>query len=232
VSRSIAAPLAVLAALSLPASHARAAVIVPAPDFKSVADRVHALTVLVRGRAFVAGHDEAGHLRVDEGTSAASGVLVGAGLVVTELSSVTLPGKDGKPEPVSGIEVVIPEVGSVPAEIASVDADAGIAVLRLPDETRELPGAVLALREHSDGDAFIAIGADGTRLRAVPVLAGRSGGDGLRLRIDRELPDLFRGGPLFDGQGRLAGLIVGGNAAIPVSRLRPILDRLLGSDGI
>jgi hypothetical protein len=232
VSRSVAAPLAVLTALSLSAWQGRAAVIVSTPDFKSVADHVHALTVLVRGRAFVAGRDEAGHLRVDEGRSAASGVLVGAGLVLTELSSVTLPGKDGRPEPVSGIEVVIPEVGSVPGEIATIDVDAGIAVLRLPDETREIGGAVLAQRDRGENDAFIAIGADGTHLRAVPVLAGRSGGDGLRLRIDRALPDLFRGGPLFDGQGRLAGLVVSANAAIPVSRLRPILDRLLGSDGI
>ena len=220
--------LAVLAVL-LGASRAPAAVIVSGPDFKSVADHVHSLTVLVRGRAFVARRDHEGHLRVNEGSSAASGVLVGGGFVVTDLSTVTLPGKDGIPEPVAAIEVAIADVGTVPAQVASLDPDLGVAVLRLPDETRQLPGAVLAREERGETDGYIAIGANGTRLTAWPVLAGRGGS---RLAIDRALPDLFRGGPLFDGHGRLAGVIVGASAAIPISQLRPLLDKLLAPDGI
>jgi hypothetical protein len=227
VTRSI--PMLALLATLLAASRAPAAVVVVRPDFKSVADHVHSLTVLVRGHAFVAGRDEEGHLRVNEGSSAASGVLVGGGLVVTDLSSVTLPGKGGMPEPVASIEVQISAVGTVPAEVASLDAELGVAVLRLPDAARELPGAVLARQDRDENDGYIAIGADGTHVTALPVLAGRGGA---RLTLDRDLPDVFRGGPLFDGQGRLAGLIVGTSAAVPASQLRPLLDKLLGSDGI
>jgi hypothetical protein len=213
------------------AGSASAAVVVPGPDLKTVADRVHALTVLVRARAFVMGRDAGGHLHVDEGLSATSGVLVGDALAVTDLSSVTLPGKDGKPEPVAVIEVVLPEVGTVPAQVAAVDADLGIAVLRLPDETRELPGAVLATADGGASEARIAIGADDTHLRAIPVVVG-AGASGSRLSLDRALPDFFRGGPLFDDQGHLAGVIVGSSGAVPVSQLRPLLDKVAAAGGI
>jgi hypothetical protein len=238
MSRSLPVPRAALAVLSCGvalAGSASAAVVVTGPDFKSVADRVHALTVLVRAHAFVSGRDAGGHLRVDEGVSASSGVLVGGALAVTDLSSVTLPGKDGKPEPVAAIEVVLPEVGTVPAQVAAVDAGLGIAVLRLPDETREIPGAVLASGDSAESEARIAIGADEAHLRAIPVQVGvPEGGDesGSRLAIDRALPDFFRGGPLFDGQGRLAGVIVGSSGAVPVSQLRSLLGKLAAAGGI
>jgi hypothetical protein len=209
------------------AGSASAAVVVPAPDFKTVADRVHGLTVLVRARAFVMGRDASGRLHVDAGLSATSGVLVGGALAVTDLSSVTLPGKDGKPEPVAAIEVVLPEVGTVPAQVLAVDADLGIAVLRLPDELRELPGAVLATVEDGESDTRIAIGADDTHLRAIPVVVG-AGPSGSRLSLDPALPDFFRGGPLFDDQGHLAGVIVGSSGAVPVSQLRLLLDKAAG----
>jgi len=213
------------------AGSASAAVVVSTPDFKTVADRVHGLTVLVRARAFVMGRDAGGHLHVDEGLSAISGVLVGGALAVTDLSSVTMPGKDGKPEPVAAIEVVLPEVGTVPAQVAAVDTDLGIAVLRLPDETRELPGAVLATADGAESEARIAIGADDTHLRAIPVVV-RSDPSGSRLSLDRALPDFFRGGPLFDAQGHLAGVMVGAGAAVSSSQLRALLDKLAGAGGI
>jgi len=148
---------------------------------------------------------------------------------------VTLAGKDGKPEPVASIEVVLPEVGTVPAQVATTDPALGIAVLRLPDEMREVSGAVLATSDGGESEARIAIGADDTHLRAIPVLVGTANAPadgGSRLAIDRALPDFFRGGPLFDAQGRLAGLIVGSSGAVPVSRLRALLDRLAAPSGI
>jgi hypothetical protein len=211
---------------------ASAAVVVPGPDFKSIADRVHALTVLVRARAFVLGRDAGGRLHVDEGVSATSGVLVGDALAVTDLASVTLPGKDGKPEPVAAIEVVLPEVGTVPALVAAVDTGLGIAVLRLPDATRELPGAVLAPGDGGESQTRLAIGADDTHLRVVSVLVGGANESGSRLAIDRALPDFFRGGPLFDAQGHLAGVMVGAGAAVSSSQLRALLDKLAGAGGI
>jgi len=231
VSRS---SLAVLCSASLVAGSASAAVVLQNPDFKSVADRVHALTVLVRGHAFVAEHDAEGHLRVEEGVSATSGVLLGRALVATDLSSVTLAGKDGKPEPVASIEVVLPEVGTVPAQVAATDPALGIAILRLPDEMREVAGAVLAAGDGGDSEARIAIGADDTHLRAIPVLVGAANAsdDGAPLAIDRVLPGFFRGGPLFDEQGRLAGVIVGSSGAVPASRLRALLDKLAAPSGI
>jgi len=229
------ASLAVLCSASLVAGSASAAVVLQNPDFKSVADRVHALTVLVRGHAFVAEHDAEGHLRVEEGVSATSGVLLGRALVATDLSSVTLAGKDGKPEPVASIEVVLPEVGTVPAQVAATDPALGIAILRLPDEMREVAGAVLAAGDGGDSEARIAIGADDTHLRAIPVLVGAANASdegGAPLAIDRALPGFFRGGPLFDEQGRLAGVIVGSNGAVPASRLRALLDKLGAPSGI
>jgi len=59
--------------------------------------------------------------------------------------------------------------------------------------------------------------------------------DSPRLRTDRALPASFRGGPLFDAQGRLAGVNVrresDGSTAVPASLLRPLLEKLLGAGG-
>jgi hypothetical protein len=161
---------------------------------------------------------------------------VGGGLALTDLASVTVPGHDGMPEPADAIEVAVPEVGSVPAKVVGIVSDLGLAVLRLSDEARELPGAILQPSDPNEKQALIAIGAGERRLTAVTVVAGPPDGeDVIRLPIDRALPDLFRGAPLFDEQGRLSAVIVrsgAGAEAAPVSHLRPILDKLLGSNGI
>jgi hypothetical protein len=60
----------------------------------------------------------------------------------------------------------------------------------------------------------------------------RADPSGSRLSLDRALPDFFRGGPLFDDHGHLAGVIVGSSAAVPVSQLRPLLDKVAAAGGI
>ena len=220
---------------------ARPAVVVPGPprpDFKPVADRVHALAVLVSARAFIAERTDDGRVQVHEAVSSASGVLIGNGLALTDLGAVSLPRRNGGLEPPSEIEVVIAGVGVVSARLVAGDAALGLAILRLPDEARALPGASLAIDPPGPGATMIAIGADDRSLTVIGVvLDGVVDGedDSPRLRTDRALPASFRGGPLFDAQGRLAGVNVrresDGSTAVPASLLRPLLEKLLGAGG-
>src|SRR5207249_11323049 len=121
------------------------------------------------------------------------------------------------------IKVILADVGTIPAPLLAVDAALGLAVLQLPDEVRALPGAALTAGPPAAGDPMIAIGADDRHLTAIGVVVDDVGGegDGSRLQTDRALPEPFWGGPLFDAQGRLAGLIVhpegNGGTAIPAS---------------
>ena len=231
----------VFASAVLSAGAARAAVVVPLPqrpELQAVADRVHALTVQVRARAFIAEHTDGG-LRVHEATSSASGVLVGNGLVLTGLSAVMLRGREGGLQPANEIEVVVDDVGTLPARLLAGDTGLEVAVLQRPDEAGSLAGASLAAEDPNAGDAMLAIGVDGDSIRAVGVFLERAGlgdGTGPRLQIDRALPPLFWGGPVFDDRGHLVGITTHpastGGTAVPASLLRPLLRRLLGGSGI
>jgi len=231
----------VFASAVLSAGAARAAVVVPLPqhpELQAVADRVHAFTVQVRARAFVADQTDGG-LRVHDAVSSASGVLVGDGLVLTGLGTVTLRGRDGGLQPANEIEVLVTDVGPLPARLLAGDAALDVAVLKLPDEARSLPGASLAAEDPNVGDAMLATGVDGDSIRAVGVLLERLGvGDdaGPRLQTDRALPPPFWGGPLFDDRGHLVGITThpasAGGPAVPASLLRSLLRRLRGGSGI
>ena len=231
----------VFASAVLSAGAARAAVVVPLPqhpELQAVADRVHAFTVQVRARAFVADQTDGG-LRVHDAVSSASGVLVGDGLVLTGLGTVTLRGRDGGLQPANEIEVLVTDVGPLPARLLAGDAALDVAVLKLPDEARSLPGASLAAEDPNVGDAMLATGVDGDSIRVVGVLLERLGvGDdaGPRLQTDRALPPPFWGGPLFDDRGHLVGITThpasAGGPAVPASLLRSLLRRLRGGSGI
>jgi len=225
----------------LSAGAARAAVVVPLPhrpEIQAVADRVHALTVQVRARAFIAEQTDGG-LRVHDALSSASGVLLGDGLVLTGLSAVTLRGQDGALQPANEIEVVVDDVGPLPARLLAGDAGLDVGILQLPDVARSLPGASLAAEDPNVGDTMLALGVEGDSIRAVGVLLERVGhGDdaGPRLQIDHALRPPFLGGPLFDDRGRLVGIMPthpasAGGTAVPASLLRSLLLRFLSGNG-
>jgi S1-C subfamily serine protease len=224
------------------AGSARAAVVVPvsAPlDMQAVADRVHSLAVAVRARAFVSDGAPGGRGHLTEAVTSASGVLIGDGLVLTTLSSVALSRGDGHFEPAESIDVVANEVGLVPALLVMGDPALDLAVLQLPEELRGLDGATFAPRDPLVGDEMLAIGAEGNSLYVVGINLEQvefAAGGAARLYADRPVPPSFSGGPLFDGEGRLAGLTTPGASdsgfAVPASVLRALIDRLAGATRI
>ena len=235
--RSAAAWIAAVSAFV--AGSARAAVVVPVPaqlDMKAVADRVHSLAVAVRARAFVSDGEPGGRMHLTEAVTSASGVLIGDGLVLTTLSSVALRRGDGRFEPAESIGVVADEVGLVPARLVMGDAALDLAVLELPEELRGLDGARFAPTDPVIGDGMLAIGAEGNSLYVVGVNLEQvefATGGAARLYVDRAVPPSFSGGPLFDGEGRLAGLTTPGATtpgasdsgfAVPASVLRAMID--------
>ena len=241
VSRAIAGAWS-FAAIALSTGAARAAVVVPVlPDLdvQSVADRVHSLGVAVRAHAFVTTGADGKNARIAEAVSSATGVLIGDGLVLTTLSAVAVRRSDGQLEPPGAIEVVTDQVGLVPARFVAGDPALDLAVLQLPDQLRELEGATLPPSDPAVGEEMIAIGAEGNSLYVVGVTLERvefAPGGGARLYMNRELPPSFWGGPLFDAEGRLAGLSTRPTSdsgfAIPASLLRPLIDRVHGATRI
>ena len=86
---------------------------------------------------------------------------------------------------------------------------------------------------------MIAIGAEDNSLYVVGVTLERvefAPGGGARLYMNRDLPPSFWGGPLFDAEGRLAGLSTRPTSdsgfAIPASLLRTLIDRVHGATRI
>lgn len=241
VSRAITG-VCTFAAIALSAGAARAAVVVPilpALDVKSVADRVHSLAVAVRVHAFVTTGADGMNARIAEVVSSASGVLIGDGLVLTTLSAVAVRRSDGQIEPPGAIEVVTDQVGLAPARFVAGDPTLDLAVLQLPEQLRDLDGATLAASDPIVGEAMIAIGAEGDSLYVVGVGLERvefAPGGGARLYMNQELPPSFWGGPLFDAEGRLAGLSTRPTSdsgfAVPASLLRILIDRVHGATRI
>jgi len=236
---SAAAWMAALSAFVAGAAHGAVVVPVSAPlDMQAVADRVHSLTVAVRARAFVS-NGAPGQLHLTEAVTSASGVLIGDGLVLTSLSAVALRRGDGRLEPADGIDVLADEVGLVPARLVMGDPLLDLAVLELPEELRGLDGATFAPTDPVVGDPMLAMGAQGDSLYVVSVNLEQvefAAGGSARLYIDRTVPASFWGGPLFDGEGRLAGLAAPAASdsgfAVPASVLRTLIDRLRGGTRI
>jgi S1-C subfamily serine protease len=219
---------------------ARASIVTPhlhESGLKTVADRVHGLAIQVRARAFLADDTERG-VRVHEAVSVASGVLIGDGVAIVELDAVTVDTADGL-VPANQIEVVIDDVGAMPARLIAGDRSLDIAVLQLPAAVRDVPGAVLADDAPSVGDAVLAFGVDGDSVSAAQVLLARWDGDDSQggLRIDRALPARYRGGPIFDARGELVGVTTrvtdaGSNGVATTSSLRSVLHKAFAADGI
>jgi S1-C subfamily serine protease len=234
-SRAAGSIVVLVAAL---AGGARAAVVVPGPpllDLRSVADRVHSFTVAVHARAFVSNGTTGQNAALTEAINSASGILIGDGLVLTTLSAIALQ-RDGQLAPPATIDVVTDQAGIVPARFVMGDSGLDLALLQLPDQLRELDGATLAPSDPAEGESMIAIGAEGDALYVVGVSLDRvefGPGKGARLFLNRRLPPSFSGGPLFDADGRLAGISTRAGSdsgfALPASVVRTLLDRIRGA---
>jgi len=233
--------LATFVSATLCVSAANATVIVPLPhdpDLQAIADQVHGFTVQVRATAFVAEHTD-GPLRVHEEVNLSSGVMVGEGLVLTTLSSVSVRGPDGRVQTADQLAVLVEDVGPLPARLLAGDTDLDVAVLQLPAQARSLPGATLAADDPSAGDGMVALCVDGDSIKAVGLRLERiaTGDDAEpQLRTEHALPAPFWGGPLFDDRGQLAGIATRATGAegtgVPASSLRTLLRRTLAHGGI
>lgn len=191
---------------ALIASAAHAAVVrplVPHPELRGVADKVHALAVLVQARAPIELADKTGRVVHTATQSASSGVLMGGGLVLTDLRAVAMRIGD-RLQAAPTINVQIDGVGSFAARLIGADSSSGVAVLRLPDAPGSLPGAALAKGDPLAGDAVLALGIEGREVTAVGVVLEQQSSD--KLQTKQPLPEQFWGGPLFDAHGDLVGL--------------------------
>lgn len=178
-------------------------------DLHSIADKAHGFTVFVIAKT-------------GESQISASGVLINGGLVLTDLHGLVAKQADGSLSEAE-IVVVLDGLGAVPARLAGADVALGIAVLRLPDEARKLPGADIATSDPGVADELLAMGTDG---KVVDVLGVRVDHVGLPLlHTSATLPGSFRGGPLFDASGHLAALELPGGAAAASSVLRLLGQR-------
>ncbi len=161
-----------------------------APDLNAIAERAHGWTVFV---AATSGADSV----------SASGVLIPGGLVVTDLHGLLFRRPDGTVAPAE-IVVMVDGIGPLPALLAGFDAELGLAVLKLPDQVRGLPGAAIATTDPGVADQLLAMGNDGKGVDVLGVKVDHV--DHAWLHTTSRLPAAFRGGPLFDTSGNLAAL--------------------------
>jgi hypothetical protein len=184
----------------------------------AVIDRVHGMAVQVFAAASA------------EKINTASGVLVGDGLVLTDLRALQLAGSDGGLQPAREIAVLTAE-GAFPARIVDSALDAGVAVLELPEAARPLEGPPLA--EGTSGDQLVALRASKQGPAFLIEVIGfsiRRIEDPLGMRSASGLPLGFAGAPVFDADGALAGILVSPKendiVLVPSPRLAQILARI------
>lgn len=184
----------------------------------AVIDRVHGMAVQVFAATSA------------EKINTAAGVLVGDGLVLTDLRAVQVEGPDGDLQPATEIAVLTTE-GVFPARLVDAALDAGVAVLELPEAARPLEGPPLAERTSSDQLLALRASKQGPALLLEVIgFSIRRTEDPLGLRSARGLPLSFAGAPVFDAGGALAGLLVSPSAndivLVPAARLVQILARV------
>jgi hypothetical protein len=195
-----------LALALVAASGAHAAVILrndPADAFIPVADKLHGTVIDVRGRAAVAsdGGEEA-----LETLTHGTGTLLRNGLAVTTLHAVALPSSAGKLVPLQNVEVLVPDKGTMPAQVIAGVADLDLAILELSAAGAALETAPLATEVPGVGDPLLAMAVDDEAVVGIGVEVAAVDGDVLVLRGKRMLDSRFWGGPLFDARGRLVAV--------------------------
>jgi S1-C subfamily serine protease len=198
---------------------ALAAVILPSDPgtaWKAVADRLHSTVIEVQG------------LQAHETIRHGTGVLIGNGLAITTLHAVALPSASGRMAPLQEVKVLLPDAGSMDAQVIAGAPDLDLAILRLPDQAASLEGATLASFVPVEGDRLVAMGAGDDAITAIGVVVSAVDGDLFALASKRMIDSRFWGGPLFDADGRLAGIqltSLSGSRAISALAIQRLLDQ-------
>ena len=181
----------------------------------AVIDRVHGMAVQVFAPTST------------EKINAFPGVLVGDGLVLTDLRGLQVAGPGGDLQPAAEIAVLTTQ-GIFPARVVDAALDADVAVLELPEGARSLEGPPLG--EGTSGDQLLALRASKQGPALLLEVIGfsiRRPEDPLGLSSARGLPLSFAGAPVFDAGGALAGLLVSPSehdiVLVPSARLVQIL---------
>jgi hypothetical protein len=232
-------PIGVLAAaawlVSVPASAAVSRLLHPAPAeaLREVADRMQAQVVQLRARATVVVRNGDGEVVPREASLSGAGVLIGNGLALASLHLAVLPAASGGLESVDRIDVAVPGRGIHAARLLGGDVALDVGVFQLAG-IDDLEGASLAGMDPAVGDALVAMGTEGDHIDAAgsQIAAVQSlGGVPFRLLLEAQLTPEFWGGPLFDADGKLAGLLApaeaGSVAAVPVSLVRRVIENAL-----
>jgi len=182
-----------------------AAVVIPSDpqaELKVVADKAHSAVLEVRAEAVVAVPGDGGETMVPTSTFG-TGVLVGNGLAVTTLHTVGMVAP-GKFVAWKNIEVLLPEHGVVSGELLGWYPEYDLAVLRVPDAVDAPPA--LATELPARGAPLLAMGADDQAVNVVGVQLAGVSGNVLLLTSAHAVDSRYWGGPVFDSQGRLAGI--------------------------
>jgi S1-C subfamily serine protease len=200
-------------ALALGGSSA-ASVIVRTPPWKAIADRMVSTVVQVQG-------DE------PEQAPARAGVLIGNGLAVTTLREVAIRSGNGA-APFHELQVLLPDGSRVSARVVETLPELDLALLLLSSESAQLAAAPLATEVPAEGDLLIAMGTGQEEISVIGMVVSRVSGDVFALDSKRAADSRFWGGPLFDEQGRLAGIqlaSVNGLKAVSARLIQRMLDR-------
>lgn len=198
---------------------ALAAVVLPSDPgtmWKSVADRLLSTVIEV--------HGQKAHETIRYGT----GVLIGNGLAITTLHAVALPSANGRMTPLEEVQVLVPDAGPMDAQVITGVPDLDLAILLLPGQATSLEGARLATGVPVQGDGLIAMGAANDAITAVGVVVSAVDGDLFALASKGMIDSRYWGGPLFDAQGRLAGIhltSMGASKAISAPAIQRLLDQ-------
>jgi len=130
--------------------------------------------------------------------------------------------------PLQEIQVLVPEAGRFGARVVDALPELDLALLRLSEEGAHLAAAPLAIEVPSEGDLLIAMGSADDAISIVGVVVSRVNGELFTLHSEHAADSRFWGGPLFDGQGRLAGIQLpsaNGSMAVSARLIQRMLDR-------
>ncbi len=217
-------------AITIAAGAAPAAVIVPsepATAWKAVADKLHSTVIEVRGLAPSSMRGPEGTEEMDAITFG-TGVLIGSGLAITTLHAVAQPSANGKMIPLQVVQVLVPDLGPVEARVIAGAPELDVAILALPEPAASVEGAPFVSEPPLAGESLVAMGAGDGSVSVLGVVVSSVNGDLFTLLSKRMMDSRFWGGPLFDSQGRLAGIqltSLGPSKAISARTIQRLLDQ-------